>query len=147
MSLICISDTPRDHPRLRGEYDVRSNGNRTVWGSPPLARGVRCFRHIRIRRTGITPACAGSTLLIFCTFFLFRDHPRLRGEYSQSEMWAAAQRGSPPLARGVLSALFHSVQGQGITPACAGSTTTISFFPAAAWDHPRLRGEYTKNSL
>ena len=33
-------------------------------------------------RIRITPACAGSTLTTTISRHIFRDHPRLRGEYN-----------------------------------------------------------------
>ena len=91
-----------DHPRLRGEYKRSGKDKIMKVGSPPLARGVLPCR-LRFRsRKGITPACAGSTLIpIGCVLFI-GDHPRLRGEYYFFDciMWLFL--GSPPLARGVL---------------------------------------------
>ena len=92
----------RDHPRLRGEYDVQ----RFVWiselGSPPLARGILLNRNPVIIQIRITPACAGNTCYQTVTVTARRDHPRLRGEYEDTGVMVSNYQGSPPLARGIL---------------------------------------------
>ena len=70
-----------DHPRLRGEYIFGTATQAEHLGSPPLARGVLVLRIIPIITSGITPACAGSTFALFPLLVLYKDHPRLRGEY------------------------------------------------------------------
>ena len=70
-----------DHPRLRGEYFSNSSQTFGVRGSPPLARGIRIMRYIVVIWVGITPACAGNTIISYRSSRSFRDHPRLRGEY------------------------------------------------------------------
>ena len=73
----------RDHPRLRGEYARKTRKQLMILGSPPLARGIQMNSSKKGLGGGITPACAGNTYIIFATVRNFRDHPRLRGEYSQ----------------------------------------------------------------
>ena len=51
-----------DHPRLRGEYDQKTDQKNDNSGSPPLARGVRRILACAESSYRITPACAGSTL-------------------------------------------------------------------------------------
>ena len=71
-------------------------------GSPPLARGIRLFQFLDRTERGITPACAGNTIIVI-QYWKFRlDHPRLRGEYGSRRLYALGFRGSPPLARGIL---------------------------------------------
>ena len=50
-------------------------------GSPPLARGILYYFIKNIKRTGITPACAGNTYQVYVKASMAKDHPRLRGEY------------------------------------------------------------------
>ena len=53
----------QDHPRLRGKDLLISLYMLYAKGSPPLARErLRCRGNVRIGK-GITPACAGKTLL------------------------------------------------------------------------------------
>ena len=53
-----------------------------------------------------------------------------------------ANLGSSPLARGARVALLTLGDGEGIIPACAGSTTSTSPTAFSRRDHPRLRGEH-----
>ena len=112
-----------------------------------------------------TPAYAGNTSDPSSTIPVFRDHPRLRGEYGRLPVPLIVPVGSPPLARGIQSVMLEPSPPRRITPACAGNTkrsmVELLFcmgspplargippcFPQRApWsgDHPRLRGEYSK---
>ena len=51
-----------DHPRMCGEHAVRVRRAVMVSGSSPHVRGARMGRSRNMRRHGIIPACAGSTL-------------------------------------------------------------------------------------
>ena len=70
-----------DHPRIRGEYRVKSLLSVHNFGSPPHTRGIRKTLNVRNIATGITPAYAGNTLFIASEIVGNRDHPRIRGEY------------------------------------------------------------------
>ena len=48
-----------------------------------------------------TPAYAGNTSDPSSTIPVFRDHPRLRGEYGRLPVPLIVPVGSPPLARGI----------------------------------------------
>ena len=91
---------------------------------------------------GITPACAGNTLINFTLFRFHEDHPRLRGEYISPPEIKQNHPGSPPLARGIQKTHGRQKKERRITPACAGNTIAVSFSPPTPRDHPRLRGEY-----
>ena len=71
-----------------------------------------------------------------------RDHPRLRGEYYQLLWFRQPVPGSPPLTRGIQSALIAYSVPLRITPAYAGNTESPPTSFQVCWDHPRLRGEY-----
>ena len=71
----------------------------------------------------------------------------MRGEYSEGLEDGKETSGSPPLARGVPIRTTFFDEVNGITPACAGSTTFGDQRKSKGKDHPRLRGEYTKKSL
>ena len=92
----------------------------------------------------ITPACAGSTPTGGGATPSYRDHPRLRGEYILRRVWKMRKKGSPPLARGVLTKPEDMKSVTRITPACAGSTSAPIRECRSSRDHPRLRGEYKK---
>ncbi len=51
----------RDHPRLRGEYDVSIRSPILHEGSPPPTRGIRMKINLIKDTGGITPAYAGNT--------------------------------------------------------------------------------------
>ena len=154
-----------DHPRLRGEYEQKSQGERLAkgsppacagntieiiqfrmkkkTGSPPLARGIP-NGHIPATPLGrIIPACAGNTHSCFHGKAILWDHPRLRGEYTVCGTIEENAMGSPPLARGIPCDFEHKIMCIGITPAYAGNTpfSALSLLPSR--DHPRLRGEYS----
>ena len=52
----------RDHPRVRGEHSRGTVNAIDTTGSSPRARGAHDFGDPDMRRSGIIPACAGSTL-------------------------------------------------------------------------------------
>ena len=151
-----------DHPRLRGEYQLRRKLQEVALGSPPLARGIHLDFLDFVRAVRITPACAGNTRNERKNRVLHGDHPRLRGEYRQQSLMLSRYRGSPrlrgeymsaasnitsapgspPLARGILRMPPQGCQENRITPACAGNTGSSGNSAKIGRDHPRLRGEY-----
>ena len=140
--MICV-----DHPRLRGEYAILPNSMVCPIGSSPPARGIPGQRDYTTESRRIIPACAGNTqckLNCSCNSW---DHPRLRGEYSQRACYHSSRQGSSPPARGILSSPHLVKVVLGIIPACAGNTCSSDHPCVRCWDHPRLRGEYTKKSL
>ena len=127
---------------MRGEYLCYLRVSTLILGSPPLARGILKTLTVDINGNGITPACAGNTIPDLSRPSKNGDHPRLRGEYIFSERGIATSTGSPPLARGIQRKSVFNYERAGITPACAGNTTSSLKKTAIPWDHPRLRGEY-----
>ena len=53
--------TPRDHPRMCGDYYPSADTAARKVGSPPHVRGLLEENIIRARSKRITPACAGTT--------------------------------------------------------------------------------------
>ena len=51
-----------------------------------------------------------------------RDHPRMRGEHSETSLLRSMAAGSSPHARGAPSGVLQLGMLEGIIPACAGST-------------------------
>ena len=78
---------------------------------------------------------------------IYRDHPRLRGEYKRIRLIFRIRKGSPPLTRGILKKEHGYTQASRITPAYAGNTPDEHVEGMATEDHPRLRGEYLKIAI
>ena len=132
----------RDHPRMRGEDAFQNWSNVKLTGSPPHARGRRYRRRGRRQGVGITPACAGKTLIRCRSRGRSRDHPpRMRGEDALALVISRSRQGSPPHARGRPSRENASWCRTGITPACAGKTPRVKRHGELCADHPRMRGE------
>ena len=79
-----IGDHRRDHPRLRGEHDSSSVSVRKSSGSSPLARGTQGWAGCLDAWEGIIPACAGNTPSPPRMTGSPGDHPRLRGEHTNT---------------------------------------------------------------
>ena len=136
----------RDHPRLRGEYYQLLWFRQPVPGSPPLTRGIQSALIAYSVPLRITPAYAGNTESPPTSFQVCWDHPRLRGEYYSTIGVAIVTAGSPPLTRGIPKGTAAQNRDYGITPAYAGNTPDSCPSRQRAWDHPRLRGEYSHPS-
>ena len=132
----------KDHPRLRGVYDIGVQSPVTSPGSSPLARGLLTAGSINSGWRRIIPACAGFTKDGEWTDGEPQDHPRLRGVYLRCAAGRPAPKGSSPLARGLRCHSEDRVDGGGIIPACAGFTSCRGRLVVAHQDHPRLRGVY-----
>ena len=111
-----------DHPRMRGEHAMEDGEISAEEGSSPHARGARDGGGERQRDEGIIPACAGSTSDGARGDDVERDHPRMRGEHYDFDERGDPRPGSSPHARGARGLLQLDRQGNGIIPACAGST-------------------------
>ena len=131
-----------DHPRVCGEYMrglvLKTSGE----GSPPRVRGILDVGLDAQVIVGITPACAGNTLMLSCVDGLGRDHPRVCGEYLRPYVKLLILMGSPPRVRGIRSDEWPGRLWRGITPACAGNTMGSRLTKIAGRDHPRVCGEY-----
>ena len=130
-----------DHPRVRGEKLFCVGCSNEHAGSPPRARGKVCRVPPQGRWSGITPACAGKSAAPARPSIGRWDHPRVRGEKRTSTPQKMCFAGSPPRARGKAWTISSPGRCWGITPACAGKSTTGLFASANRRDHPRVRGE------
>ena len=137
----------RDHPRVRGEHTWPRSRGCTGWGSSPRARGALSRPATASGYTGIIPACAGSTVVLAAQQGDHRDHPRVRGEHPPGVERGRGGRGSSPRARGALSRPATASGYTGIIPACAGSTGMTHPATSLSWDHPRVRGEHSRDQL
>ena len=92
-----------DHPRSRGVYAEELRARAGDGGSSPLARGLPGgpgpedpLRRIIPARAGFTPRCRPWRRRR-------TDHPRSRGVYQAIDASDATNKGSSPLARGLLT--------------------------------------------
>ena len=90
---------------------------------------------------GITPACAGSSVVASDQVPKLKDHPRLCGEQMLRVKGHVVGTGSPPPVRGAVPLVVPDGLGAGITPACAGSSQPLKITTHVLPDHPRLCGE------
>ena len=96
--------------------------------------------HLKIP-LGITPACAGNRRL-GSRYQLFNgDHPRVCGEQASGPPRAAIRLGSPPRVRGTEYSMYNMFCQYGITPACAGNSSSAASSTSPSQDHPRVCGE------
>ena len=129
--------TSRD--RLRGWHLGR--------GSPPRARGRPHPGAARDLRDGLTPACAGTSLPPMAMMAGVRAHPRVRGDVATPSPLVTVTLGSPPRARGRLRLLRLAGRHRGLTPACAGTSTTRPCNAPPQRAHPRVRGDVQASRL
>ena len=126
---------------MRGEEPSPQDIWKTLFGSPPRARGRGLWQRRNEHGTGITPACAGKSHVKVDLEVNVEDHPRVRGEESPRIPALPWQAGSPPRARGRAPSRTGTFSPSGITPACAGKSQGPPFFHRMREDHPRVRGE------
>ena len=126
---------------MRGEKVGLTERTVKPEGSPPHARGKEFVTNRLIPPLGITPACAGKRQIRRMMRLYWRDHPRMRGEKSNSSSETGDIEGSPPHARGKGRRRPRHDRDRGITPACAGKRQCRTPKARLSWDHPRMRGE------
>ena len=131
-----------DHPRSRGVYDHEVLCVQGSCGSSPLARGLPGGHHQAPGQGRIIPARAGFTTVSGCPSPRVRDHPRSRGVYIGTFPYNDADRGSSPLARGLLPPTGRGSSAWRIIPARAGFTAERQGCGRRLRDHPRSRGVY-----
>ena len=125
-SLLCKWCPPqRDHPRMCGEKMLCKRLGK---------HGLR-----------ITPACAGKRRLLLLPFCRTGDHPRMCGEKISVKHKRGSGLGSPPHVRGKVQHCAAPGSFGRITPACAGKRRRLRLRNRAAWDHPRMCGEKSKD--
>ena len=137
----------QDHPRVCGEKDARGYTDSTRSGSPPRVRGKAEMLRDYHPSQRITPACAGKRQKWMPPGMRCRDHPRVCGEKPSSGKTLLATQGSPPRVRGKAGKSVAMRMNHRITPACAGKSIVMELAMTARWDHPRVCGEKTKESL
>ena len=56
-----LSSSRKDHPHLRGEYEIMTQVDKGAKGPPPLAWGILITAIEHRPNMGITPTCVGNT--------------------------------------------------------------------------------------
>ena len=125
-----------------GDHSDRGITELESKGSPPHVRGPLFSYRGQQVRTGITPACAGTTASDTLPSLMFRDHPRMCGDHIRHINTGYSFKGSPPHVRGPPSLHNLTALLAGITPACAGTTTKMKELWDDPWDHPRMCGDH-----
>ena len=137
--------TPRsvtwDHPRVCGEKPESGRWGEQDAGSPPRMRGKAPRFLIAKGLFRITPAYAGKSVKVNEPDCLPRDHPRVCGEKTSSNVPERKNPGSPPRMQGKGCPLLFRYYFIGITPACAGKRAGACARGASTKDHPRVCGE------
>ncbi len=110
-------------------------------------RGEACFEMQVRTSAGITPACAGRSVLPLSVCRRPGDHPRVCGEKPEQQGLTQGQQGSPPRVRGEAKCRCGPVELPGITPACAGRRTQSYGEKVTSRDHPRVCGEKAIGAL
>ena len=130
-----------------GEQVLHYEPKITAMGSPPRVRGTvhHGLRHDHIQ--GITPACAGNSVLASPVKSFTRDHPRVCGEQKLLPRLFLPEQGSPPRVRGTGIAPVSDIPGQRITPACAGNSPRPPRIKCLRRDHPRVCGEQNPRGI
>ena len=140
-SCCCICMANRDHPRMCGEKLLGPWPRGIKSGSPPHVRGKGITALADLGCTRITPACAGKSSEWNGLPETVRDHPRMCGEKLVKTLESQRAAGSPPHVRGKVQGVETDGNGMGITPACAGKSTTAAAPTGPRRDHPRMCGE------
>ena len=115
----------RDHPRVCGENSKSCKITPFLIGSPPRVRGKHDWIYTGYKNGGITPACAGKTVVPASPNFCCKDHPRVCGENAVGNVPRDDEPGSPPRVRGKLLLKVRLLSSKRITPACAGKTVCM----------------------
>ena len=131
----------KDHPRMCGEKLVAAVKFRSRSGSPPHVRGKGAAPALALCQVGITPACAGKSMMQSRMATVIRDHPRMCGEKALRLTVQDCLPGSPPHVRGKATATPSGASASRITPACAGKSRDAYRAQDCGWDHPRMCGE------
>ena len=138
----CRAPCSRDHPRMCGEHTIVVMASLAGVGSSPHVRGAQHSACQPRTPHGIIPACAGSTDIRLIAQELNRDHPRMCGEHLSRLDSNQNKQGSSPHVRGAPTCRLGVTAGNGIIPACAGSTLILILPWLLTRDHPRMCGEH-----
>ena len=111
-------------------------------GLPLHAQGIQINNFYVDGVKGITPACAGNTRSLIRPSFCSWDYPCMRREYAYDMQKKIMGEGLPLHAQGILRLLNQATEDDGITPACAGNTSSVLCRYTMFRDYPCMRREY-----
>ena len=89
----------RDHPRVCGKNFSLCYQHTGLVGSPPRVREKQFCIVQDLTSSGITPACAGKTVIVVRPHISVRDHPRVCGKNLILSALLLLGLGSPPRVR------------------------------------------------
>ncbi len=130
-----------EHPRACGDDDLQRPELVPLGGTPPRVRGRRWRPARWCRRTGNTPARAGTTYPYGPRTVRVREHPRACGDDAHRVVDLEPRRGTPPRVRGRLDPLLDAERRDRNTPARAGTTWTSTGPTRTTTEHPRACGD------
>ena len=130
-----------DHPRVCGKNRYVCVHYSKSIGSPPRVREKLQGKKTLNVMNGITPACAGKTVIQMFQKLPLQDHPRVCGKNFGSSAIASKVPGSPPRVREKRFEKNQNYYDCRITPACAGKTQGLGFQTFSRQDHPRVCGK------
>ena len=138
---ICrISESLRDHPRIRGTNARLYLATAIGSGSSPHTRDKYDLRVNRRLLERIIPAYAGQMSLFRLFYRLLQDHPRIRGTNLSLLPNDKLPEGSSPHTRDKFINSFVTLKWSRIIPAYAGQIIVILGKELEGEDHPRIRG-------
>ena len=114
---ICLMADYEDHPRSCGNHENKFKLVTNIVGSPPLMREPPRRVTSTCSKDGITPAHAGTTLIVTNCLISLQDHPRSCGNHRLLCKWSLPSTGSPPLMREPQIIIGFFTFSIGITPA------------------------------
>ena len=129
------------HPRSRGENLTDPSRQLQDPGSSPLTRGKRLPRYHWYQFYRLIPAHAGKTRRSAPQSGASPAHPRSRGENATQPCVSRLSAGSSPLTRGKPVPPPCTPSVDGLIPAHAGKTHSVTKGPRSSAAHPRSRGE------
>ena len=110
-------------------------------GSPPRGRGRPAPVTALVEARGLTPARAGTARRRRRACRAQRAHPRAGGDGGAVVVTDLGFHGSPPRGRGRRVARVSLGRGRGLTPARAGTATSMTGWCRPAGAHPRAGGD------
>ena len=134
----------QDHSRVCGKNWSSGAGCHGRLGSLPRVREKLTLSCPMTVPSGITPACAGKTILFTDKASLLQDHSRVCGKNGAKNLTGMKTVGSLPRVREKHYYCFEFIFCHRITPACAGKTLECYHVCLQHWDHSRVCGKNKK---